>query len=90
MIADPADRLNDPEFVAALEKRYGAQFDILLPVPDFAERYSSVCDLVCQLLWPEKYGTGPGDPISHTSDPARTIARLIFAAAALEDDGVYR
>jgi hypothetical protein len=84
LITDPADRLDDAAFDAALEKRYSDAWpSIQLAVPDFADRYSGVCDLVCQLLWPEKYGTDPGDPDFHTSDPARAIARLFFTAAGL-------
>jgi hypothetical protein len=85
-ITDPADRLND-EFVKALEKRYCnmGEHDTL-EAPDFTDRYAKVCDLVVQLLWPEKYGTWPADPAGHTSGPARAIARLFFIAAEITPD----
>ena len=89
-ITDPADRLgwagdgSGKEFVSALEKRY---IDLpglyVVHVNDFAERYGNVCDLVVQLLWPERYGANPDDPFQHTSDPAREITRLIFHAAGI-------
>jgi len=86
-VIDPADRLT-PEFLAALRDRYaGAAPPLVLDSGDgAAERYAAVCDLVVQLLWPEAYGTGPGDPAMHTSDPARVIASLFFAAAGLAID----
>lgn len=96
-IDDPADRLGDDAFVQALAKRY-SQAGVLyarmpgdLPTPapigdeaDMDERFANVCDLIVQLLWPEKYGTGVDDPVRHTSDPARRIAALIFEAAGIE------
>lgn len=86
-ITDPAVRLND-EFVKALVERYeqyadGARKTELDP-GDYSERFANVCDLVVQLLWPEKYGTGTSDPHRHTSDPARTIAGLMMTAAGLQ------
>jgi hypothetical protein len=82
-ITDPADRLG-AEFDAALEKRYA---DIATAtVPDIADRYANVCDLMVQLLWPERYGTGTDDPLFHTSAPARAIARLIFHAAGIDGE----
>jgi hypothetical protein len=97
-ITDPADRLGMTadyldgylEFIAALEKRYADSGAIRTQVPDFAERYANVCDLIVQLLWPEGYGAAPDDPFMHTSEPAREIARLIFHAAALDPDGVIQ
>jgi len=83
-ITDPADRLG-AEFAAALEKRY-AGTSPAITVPDMADRYANVCDLVVQLLWPELYGTGTGDPLFHTSAPAREIARLIFYAAGIDGE----
>jgi hypothetical protein len=83
LITDPADRLDDGAFAAALEKRYES---VAWRVPAFAERYANVCDLACQLLWPEKYGTDPADDYQHTSDPARAIARLFFTAAGIVPD----
>lgn len=87
-ITDPAERIADSEFVKALEERYCymGEHDTL-EAPDFAERYANVCDLIVQLLWPEKYGTDPDDPAGHTSDPARAIARLFFIAAEITPDG---
>ena len=86
------------DFVTALEKRYTAGFTPVGVTPDsggftppavtqidnFAWRYAAVCVLVVQLLWPERYVAKPDDPFLHTSDPAREIARLIFAAAGIE------
>jgi hypothetical protein len=88
-ITDPADRLgwardgSGREFVEAIEKRYGTA---PITIPDFAERYTNVCDLIVQLLWPERYGVRPDDPFMNTSDPAREIARLFFRAAGLEPE----
>ena len=97
-IRDPADRLGLTadymdgylDFIAALEKRYAESGAIRMQIPDMAERYANVCDLIIQLLWPEGYAANPGDPFMHTSEPAREIARLIFHAAALEPDGVIQ
>jgi hypothetical protein len=97
-ITDPASRLgltadsrpDYREFIAALEKRYHPGSATPIIVPDMAERYGNVCDLIVQLLWPEGYDASPDDPFLHTSAPAREIARLIFHAAALEPDGVIR
>jgi len=87
-ILDPASRLGRPPadgsgrtLSSALEYRYEPD---PVSVPDAAERYGNVCDLVIQLLWPDSYGTGPGDPLMHTSDEARMIARLIFQAAGID------
>lgn len=92
LIPDPAGRFGRPpvdapsgDFARALGKRYDPA-----PawVPDLSDRYGNVCDLVIQLLWPEKYATGPGDPHLHTSTPARQIANLIFQAAGIRDERV--
>lgn len=89
-ITDPADRLEDGEFVGALEKRY-ERLDGIDPIgtdeADFAARFGNVCDLVVQLLWPDSYGVSPDDPLMHTSTPARQITRLIFLAAGIELEG---
>jgi hypothetical protein len=92
-ILDPADRL-DEAFVQALVRRYSADGPLYsgttgerpLPVKiaEADERYANVCDVVVQLLWPEKYGTGVDDDARHTSDPARRIAALIFEAAGID------
>lgn len=83
-ILDPAERLT-PEFLAALRGRYVSDLRAL-PTPDtddFDERYGDLCDLVIQLLWPETYGVDPGDPLRHTSAPARAIASLIMDVAGI-------
>jgi hypothetical protein len=85
MITDPADRMT-ADFIAALESRYADVTPVYLGVEDFAARYARACDAVVQMLWPEKYGTNPADPLGHTSDPARAIARVMFAAVGLTDD----
>ncbi|MFE3453666.1 hypothetical protein ACFXJ8_32530 [Nonomuraea sp. NPDC059194] len=81
LIPDPADRLT-PDLLTALERRYANTVDHVV-LADDAQRYSNLCDLVCQLLWPEKYGTDPQDPLMHTSAPARSIAMAIMTAAGL-------
>jgi hypothetical protein len=92
-ITDPADRLgwagdgSGKEFVTALEKRYETG-PIAMAIPDFAERYGNICDLMVQLLWPERYGASPDDPFLHTSDPARAIARLICRAAGIDPEPI--
>jgi hypothetical protein len=88
-ITDPAERLSDHVFVRKLEERY-RRLDGIDPIgtdmEDFAARYANVCDLVVQLLWAESYGVTPGDPVQHTSAPARQIATLFFRAAGIEPE----
>lgn len=85
-IPDPADLVANEADVQALFNRYAGTVPALRTIDndDFAERFANVCDLVVQLLWADRYGTGPSDPHLHTSDPARRIAGLIMNAAGIE------
>lgn len=82
------ERLMDPELIAALERRYANTIDEPVPVnlfdpinADHARMYANLCDAVIQLFWPEHYGTGPDDPLHHTSEPARKAAYVLLLAA---------
>jgi hypothetical protein len=83
MIRDPADRIT-PALADALARRYSGGLPPIA-ASDYDERFTAVCDAVIQVLWPEKYGTGPADPDWHTSAPARAIASVMLAAAGLTD-----
>lgn len=83
-IPDPAG-LFDPQMATALRRRYSGLE--LVEIPNFAERYAHLCDLVCQLLWADRYGISPDTPMMSTSDPARAIASMICHAAGLVEEG---
>lgn len=79
-------RLMDPELIELLERRYEddppLQRQSLDPNSDeYADIYTRLCDAVIQLMWPEQYGTGPEDPMFHTSGPARQAANVLMVAA---------
>lgn len=77
LITVPALRLLDPVWLEALRGRYeGMGARDAARGGNFPSQFADACDLVVQLLWPAMYGTDPGDPNLHTSDPARQIAHL--------------
>jgi hypothetical protein len=84
-IPDPGGRLT-PDYIDALLARYAGTIPALVldRVDGVDQRLDAVADLVVQLLWPERYGTDPGDLRWHASPAARLIAALFFAAAAIE------
>jgi hypothetical protein len=91
LIPDPADRLLDPAFLAALRSRYeGMGTRVPAIGRNFPSQFADACDLVVQLLWPETYGTDPDDPVLHTSDPARQIAHLFcdVLGVSADEDGI--
>jgi hypothetical protein len=83
MIKDPGRDLDALHVLAnKLESRYESD-PIYLNETEVARRYGNLCDAVVQVLWADMYGTNPEDPIFHTSNPARTIARIMMMAAGL-------
>lgn len=91
-IKDPAERLSDPAFVKQLRERYDATFTgestpATLDDETYALVYGNFCDAAVQLLWPEKYNTGPDDRLRHTSAPARAIALVLMSAAGFREAG---
>lgn len=86
MIPDPFGRLSD-DFMAALHARYEGS---VIPLPlgtskqDSARRYSAICDVLTQLLYPEDFDTSPMDPRRHVSDAARLLAQVILDAAGIQ------
>ena len=87
-IADPADRLTG-EFVDALRARYGRHensWPIVVPDDEYALIYGRVCDVACQVVWPEQYGVTPDDEMMNTSKPARAFALIVMAAVGIRNE----
>ena len=84
-MTDPASRLT-PEFVTRLERRYEQAKPIIVPDEEHIEIYARLCDVACQVMWPDQYGISPDDKWMSSSAPARAFAWIAMAAAGIRSN----
>lgn len=85
-IPDPANITR--EQADQLAMRYHPDEPTIVSHDRYAERYSAMCDAICRILWPDKYGIEPGDGVRHTSDAARKLANVFMEAAGVAPGAV--